>query len=117
MSGEQLLLQPRRLHAPEFVLGEWVNSRPLTMSGLRGRAALIDIWEMSCINCLRTLPYICEWHRRYDKWLTVIGVHTPEFPFAREKPQIEMAVRQQEITYPVYMDNNFAMWEAYAIRD
>ncbi|MEZ4671966.1 MAG: hypothetical protein R3E39_29020 [Anaerolineae bacterium] len=116
MSAEQPLLQPRRLHAPEFTPGEWVNSRPLTMAGLRGRAALIDIWEMSCINCLRTLPYIREWQRRYDKWLTVIGLHTPEFPFAKEKQQIEMAVRQQEIIYPVYMDNNFAMWEAYANR-
>jgi thiol-disulfide isomerase/thioredoxin len=116
MSGQQSLLQPRRLHAPPFAPAEWVHSRPLTMADLRGRAVLIDIWEMSCVNCLRTLPYIREWHRRYDKWLTVIGVHTPEFPFAKEKTQIEMAVRQQEISYPVYLDNDFAMWEAYANR-
>jgi thiol-disulfide isomerase/thioredoxin len=111
------LLQPRRLHAPEFTKGDWLNTdHPLTMAELRGRAVLIDIWEYSCINCLRTLPYLREWHRRYDRWLTTIGVHTPEFPFGRERTQIEMAVRKLDIRYPVYMDNAFQMWDAYANR-
>jgi thiol-disulfide isomerase/thioredoxin len=117
MSGEKTLLKPRVLRAPEFKPGDWLNSdRPLTMAGLRGRAVLIDIWEYSCVNCIRTLPYIREWNRRYGKWLTVIGVHTPEFPFGREKQQIEMAIREHDLNYPIYLDNNFAMWDAYANR-
>lgn len=110
------LLQPRRLHAPEFAKGDWLNTHPLTMMALRGRVVLIDIWEYSCVNCLRTLPYIREWHQRYHQWLTIIGVHTPEFPFGRERTQIEMAGRDLDIRYPVYMDNAFQMWEAYANR-
>lgn len=117
MSSDKTPLKPRVLRAPEFKPGEWLNSdRPLTMAGLRGRAVLIDIWEYSCVNCIRTLPYIREWNRRYNKWLTIIGVHTPEFPFGREKQQIEMAVREHDLSYPIYLDNNFAMWDAYANR-
>ncbi len=117
MPTETSLLKPRILRAPEFKAGEWLNTeRPLTMAGLRGRAVLIDIWEYSCINCLRTLPYVKEWNRRYGQWLTVIGVHTPEFPFGKEKPQIEMAIREHELTYPIYLDNDFSMWDAYANR-
>lgn len=117
MSGEKNLLQARILHAPEFKPGEWLNSQcPLTLAGLRGRAVLVDIWEYSCINCLRTFPYVREWSRRYNKWLTVIGVHTPEFPFGKEKLQIEMAIREHELTYPIYLDNSFSMWESYANR-
>lgn len=111
------LLQPRRLHAPEFALGDWLNTNhPLSMAALRGRAVLIDIWEYSCVNCLRTLPYIREWHRRYQQWLTIIGVHTPEFPFGRERTQIEIAARDLDLRYPIYMDNAFQVWEAYANR-
>ena len=88
---QEITLQSRTVRAPEFAPGEWLNAeRPLTMTGLRGRAVLVDIWEYSCINCLRTLPYLREWNRRYGKGLTVIGVHTPEFPFGKEKQQIEM---------------------------
>ena len=68
MSGEKSLLQTRILRAPEFKAGEWLNSeRPLTMAGLRGRAVLVDIWEYSCVNCIRTLPYLREWNRRYGQ--------------------------------------------------
>lgn len=111
------LLQPHRVHAPEFTRGDWLNTDyPLAMATLRGRVVLIDIWEYSCVNCLRTLPYIREWHRRYSQWLTIIGIHTPEFPFGRERAQIELAVHELDIRYPVYMDNAFQMWEAYANR-
>lgn len=117
MPNDKNLLKARILRAPEFKSGEWLNSeRPLTMAGLRGRAVLVDIWEYSCINCLRTLPYLREWNKRYSKWLTIIGIHTPEFPFGKEKQQIEMAIREHELTYPIYLDNNFAMWDAYANR-
>ncbi|MBZ0279349.1 MAG: redoxin domain-containing protein [Anaerolineae bacterium] len=114
---QETLLKPRVVRAPEFAPGEWLNTeRPLTVAGLRGRATLVDFWEYSCINCLRTLPYLREWHNRYGKWLTIVGVHTPEFPFGREKSQIEMAVHEQDIRYPVLLDNNFQTWDAFANR-
>jgi thiol-disulfide isomerase/thioredoxin len=112
------LLTQRVLRAPEFSPGEWLNTpHPLQMAALRGQVVLVDIWEYSCINCLRTLPYLKEWHRRYaDKGLTIIGVHTPEFPFGRERSQVEAAVRELDIPYPVYLDNAYKMWDAYANR-
>jgi thiol-disulfide isomerase/thioredoxin len=84
------LLSTRHIRAPQFGKGQWLNvEQPLTMAGLRGRAVLVDIWEYSCINCLRTLPYLREWHYRYaDKGLTIIGVHSPESRFSRERQQI-----------------------------
>ncbi|RMF77846.1 MAG: hypothetical protein D6737_16505 [Chloroflexi bacterium] len=114
----QDLLNKRHLRAPEFGRGEWLNvDRPLTMRGLRGSAVLVDIWEYSCVNCLRTLPYIREWHNRYaDKGLTIIGVHTPEFAFGRERQQIEQAIDEFEIPYPVLMDNDYQTWDAFANR-
>jgi len=115
--AQETLLKPRLVRAPEFAPGEWLNAeRPLTLGGLRGRAVLVDFWEYSCVNCLRTLPYLREWHNRYGKWLTIVGVHTPKFPFGREKPQIEMAVHEQDMRYPVLMDNNFQTWDAFANR-
>ncbi len=110
------LLKPRVVRAPEFGAGDWLNGTPLTMSGLRGRAVLVDFWEYSCVNCLRTLPYLREWHNRYNKWLTIVGVHSPEFPFGRERQQIEMAVRELEIRYAVLLDNDFKTWDAFANR-
>jgi thiol-disulfide isomerase/thioredoxin len=112
------LLNKRQVRAPEFGRGQWLNvEHPLTMAGLRGQAVLVDIWEYTCINCLRTLPYIREWHQRYaDKGLTIVGVHTPEFRFGRERQQIEAAVRELEITYPVLMDDQFETWDAFANR-
>jgi thiol-disulfide isomerase/thioredoxin len=112
------LLQPRTIRAPEFARGEWLNTaHPLQMTGLRGRAVLVDFWEYSCINCLRTLPYLREWHNRYaNKGLTIVGVHSPEFPFGRERGQIEMAVQEHQIAYPVLLDNDFKTWDAYANR-
>jgi thiol-disulfide isomerase/thioredoxin len=111
------LLKTRMVRAPEFAPGDWLNSEhPLTMAGLRGRAVLVDFWEYSCVNCLRTLPYLREWHLRYAKWLTMVGVHSPEFPFGRERQQIEMAVRELDIRYPVLLDNDFKTWDAFANR-
>jgi thiol-disulfide isomerase/thioredoxin len=77
---------------------------------------LVDFWEYSCVNCLRTLPYIREWHARYGRWLTIVGVHTPEFPFGREQQQIEMAVREERLDYPILLDNDFQTWDAFANR-
>lgn len=114
---QEQLLKPRIVRAPEFGAGDWLNvAQPLRMSALRGRAVLVDFWEYSCVNCLRTLPYIREWHSRYSRWLTIVGVHTPEFPFGRERQQIEMAVREEGLHYPVLLDNDFQTWDAFANR-
>lgn len=114
---ENLLLK-RQVRAPEFGRGQWLNvDHPLTLSGLRGQAVLVDIWEYTCINCLRTLPYLHEWHRRYAGCgLTIIGVHTPEFRFGRERQQIEAAITELDIPYPVLMDDAFETWDAFANR-
>jgi cytochrome c biogenesis protein CcdA/thiol-disulfide isomerase/thioredoxin len=104
--------------APEFVGNEqWFNTpgdRPLTLAGLRGRVVLVDFWTYSCINCLRTLPYLKAWDARYRKdGLTIVGVHTPEFPFEREASNVATAIQENEIRYPVVQDNEQATWNAY----
>jgi cytochrome c biogenesis protein CcdA/thiol-disulfide isomerase/thioredoxin len=104
--------------APEFVGNEqWFNTpgdKPLTLSGLRGRVVLVDFWTYSCINCLRTLPYLKAWNAKYRKdGLTIVGVHTPEFPFEREASNVETAIAENGIRYPVAQDNEQATWNAY----
>jgi cytochrome c biogenesis protein CcdA/thiol-disulfide isomerase/thioredoxin len=107
--------------APEFVGNQqWFNTpgnRPLTLRGLRGlrgRVVLVDFWTYSCINCIRTFPYLKAWDQRYRKdGLTIIGVHTPEFPFEREASNVETAIRENGIRYPVAQDNDQATWNAY----
>jgi cytochrome c biogenesis protein CcdA/thiol-disulfide isomerase/thioredoxin len=104
--------------APEFTDTEdWFNTpgdRPLTMAGLRGRVVLIDFWTYSCVNCIRTLPYLNAWNKRYAKdGLTIVGVHTPEFPFEREAGNVEAAIAREGIEYPVVQDNEQGTWNAY----
>jgi len=92
----------------------WLNSPPLTLDQLKGKVVLIDFWTYSCINCLRTLPYVEAWAQKYkDSGLVVIGVHTPEFPFEKDQANVEKAVHDLGITYPVAMDNNYAIWNAF----
>ncbi len=104
--------------APEFVGTEqWFNTpgdRPLSLRSLRGRVVLVDFWTYSCINCIRTLPYLKAWDERYRRdGLTIVGVHTPEFPFEREASNVEAAIRENGIRYPVVQDNEQATWNAY----
>jgi len=104
--------------APEFVGTErWFNTpdnRRLTLQGLRGRVVLVDFWTYSCINCLRTLPYLKAWDARYRKdGLTIVGVHTPEFPFERDAGNVEEAIERNGIRYPVVQDNEQQTWTAY----
>jgi cytochrome c biogenesis protein CcdA/thiol-disulfide isomerase/thioredoxin len=104
--------------APEFVGNErWFNTpgdKPLTLRGLRGRVVLVDFWTYSCINCIRTLPYLKAWDAKYRKdGLTIVGVHTPEFPFEREAGNVETAIAENGIRYPVAQDNEQATWNAY----
>lgn len=104
--------------APEFTDTEkWFNTpggRPLTLHGLRGRVVLVDFWTYTCINCIRTLPYLEAWDKRYRKdGLTIVGVHSPEFPFEREAANVEAAIKAEGIRYPVVQDNELGTWSAY----
>ncbi len=101
--------------APEFTgLDGWLNSEPLTIAGLRGRVVLVDFWTYSCINCVRTLPYITAWDRDYrDKGLVIIGVHAPEFEFEKNLDNVAAALITHGIHYPVALDNKLDTWTAF----
>lgn len=101
--------------APELIgLTDWLNSQPLNLSSLKGKVVLVDFWTYSCINCIRTLPYINSWYEKYhDDGLVVIGVHSPEFDFEKIPANVERAVKNYKINYPVALDNKFATWQAY----
>ena len=105
-----------KVRAPE--IGRvWLNSTPLSFRQLRGRAVLVDFWDYTCVNCIRTLPYVQTWHERYrDKGLTVIGVHTPEFTFAQYESNVERGIREFGLTYPILIDSNREIWKAFANR-
>jgi thiol-disulfide isomerase/thioredoxin len=93
---------------------QWLNGPPLNAQDLRGKVVLVDFWTYSCINCLRTLPYVKAWAEKYhDQGLVVIGVHAPEFAFERDIGNVGKALRQLGITYPVAIDNNFSIWKAF----
>lgn len=106
-------------NAPEFVTGgKWFNppaGGPPTMKTLRGKVVLVDFWTYTCINCIRTLPYITTWNEKYkDKGLVIVGVHTPEFEFEKNPDNVAKALKDFGITYPVMQDNDYATWQAYA---
>jgi cytochrome c biogenesis protein CcdA/thiol-disulfide isomerase/thioredoxin len=92
----------------------WLNSKPLTRECLRGKVVLIDFWTYSCINCLRTLPYLRTWYQRYkDHGLVILGVHTPEFAFEKNESNVRRAVNDLGIQYPVAIDNDYKVWRAF----
>ena len=92
----------------------WLNSEPLTAEGLRGRVVLVDFWTYSCINWLRTLPYVTAWHEQYrDRGLVVVGVHAPEFGFEHDLDNVRRATRELDVGYPVVIDNDFAIWRSF----
>ena len=102
--------------APEFAgIAQWLNTpSPLSLRDLRGKVVLVDFWTYSCINCLRTLPHLTAWYERYkNDGLVIIGVHTPEFAFERETLNVQNAVKQFGITYPVAQDNDYQTWKEY----
>jgi thiol-disulfide isomerase/thioredoxin len=93
----------------------WLNSPPLTTEELRGKVVLVDFWTYTCINWLRTLAYVRAWHERYAaQGLVVVGVHTPEFPFERDEDNVRRAVAAMDVAYPVALDPDYAVWEAFA---
>jgi thiol-disulfide isomerase/thioredoxin len=92
----------------------WLNSEPLTVAKLRGRVVLVDFWTYSCVNWLRTLPYIRAWHERYrDRGLVVIGVHAPEFGFEHDLDNVRRAAGELDVGYPVVTDNDFTIWRSF----
>jgi cytochrome c biogenesis protein CcdA/thiol-disulfide isomerase/thioredoxin len=101
--------------APDFAgIDHWLNSSPLTMAGLRGKVVLVDFWTYSCINCIRTLPYVEAWYQKYaPQGFVVVGVHTPEFEFEHDTGNVAAAISRFGITYPVAQDNEYGTWTAY----
>ncbi len=92
----------------------WINSKPLTAKELKGKVVLVDFWTYSCINCLRSLPYIEAWAQKYkNSGLVVIGVHSPEFGFEQKLPNVQKAVQKYGVTFPVALDSNYAIWQAF----
>ena len=111
------LLEPRIVRMPNLAEGDWLNGRPLTRNQLRGRVVLIDFWDYTCINCLRTLPYLKQWYQRYaEHGLVIIGIHTPEFRFAQFRHHLEAAVAEHEIPYPILLDNQQKNWSEFATK-
>jgi len=109
---------PVQFRAPEFTgTQQWFNTpggRPLSLAGLRGQVVLVDFWTYTCINCIRTLPYLEAWYRKYHRdGFTVVGIHTPEFPFEKEASNVQRAIGDDGLTYPVAQDNDYATWTAY----
>jgi len=99
---------------PPLKAERWVNSPPLTPEALRGKVVLVDFWEFTCINWIRTSPYVKAWARDYAKFgLVVIGVHAPEFEFGKQPEIIDRGIRYHELTYPIAIDNDFVIWQAF----
>ncbi|MBS3105314.1 thioredoxin family protein [Candidatus Woesearchaeota archaeon] len=113
--NEQNTKYPR---APDFVgIEKWINSEPLKIEQLRGKVVLVDFWTYTCINCIRTLPYLKDWDKKYrDKGLVIVGVHTPEFEFEKKYENVLKAVNDYQLKYAVAQDNNYATWSVYQNR-
>src|SRR5258705_13548305 len=93
---------------------EWLNSPPLTAASLSGKVVLVDFWTYTCINWLRSLPYVRAWAEKYkDRGLVVIGVHTPEFEFEKDLDNVRRAAKDMGVAYPVAIDNDYAVWRAF----
>ena len=96
---------------------KWINSEPLTMDSLRGNVVLIDFWTYTCVNCIRTLPFLREWYDRYsDQGLVIVGVHTPEFEFEKIYENVIEATQDEGVAWPVVQDNEFSVWRSFSNR-
>lgn len=112
------LFAPRSGRMPSLEGGTgWVNTKPLTTESLRGKVVLVDFWTYSCINCLRTLPYIKAWEQKYrDAGLVIVGVHTPEFGFERRTDNVQRAVGHLGVGFPVIADGERRIWKAWGVQ-
>ncbi len=107
----------RKVPAPEIYGDFWINSEPLLLTASRGNVILIDFWDYSLINCLRPIPYIIEWNKRYkDNGLLCIGIHSPQFQFGQKFENVQKAVNELGIDYPVVMDNQQLLWGRFKNR-
>jgi thiol-disulfide isomerase/thioredoxin len=103
------------LHAPELAPGRWIQGPECSIAFSRGTVVLVDFWESTCVNCLRTLPYLKAWHERYaGRGLIIVGVHTPEFDLSADPELVAAAVRDEGIPYPVLLDQDRATWLRFA---
>jgi thiol-disulfide isomerase/thioredoxin len=115
LGGDPLALPDEGRLAPFTGASGWLNSEPLTPEGLRGRVVLLDFWTYTCINWLRTAPYLRAWDAKYrDAGLTIVGVHTPEFGFERTVENIVAESRRYPVDYPIAIDSDYGVWEAFA---
>src|SRR5213596_465438 len=93
---------------------QWLNSPPLESNALRGKVVLVDFWTYTCVNWLRTLPYVRAWSDKYkDQGLVIIGVHTPEFPFEKHLSNVRSEVKRLRVDYPVAVDSDHVIWRAF----
>src|SRR6266852_1094098 len=124
MKANKLLLAARHPAAVQLPIeGElpsfsgataWLNSPPLSAAGLRGKVVLVDFWTYTCINWLRTLPYVRAWAEKYrNQGLVVIGVHTPEFAFEKNVNNVRWAAKEMRVDYPIAVDNDYVIWRAF----
>jgi len=112
-----MFVEKGKVHIPELAGGKWINSEEISVKELRGKVILVDFWDYTCVNCIRTLPYLKEWHRRYrDKGLIIIGVHAPEFFFSRTEGNVLKGIEEFGIEYPVVLDNDYQIWHSFANR-
>lgn len=109
------LLNVESYSAPKFTgISTWINSKPQTIAGLKGKVVLVDFWTYSCINCIRTQPYLKQWYNTYkESGFEIIGVHAPEFAFEKNPDNVRQAVKDAGLTYPIAMDNDLSTWAAY----
>ncbi|HWP93485.1 MAG TPA: redoxin domain-containing protein [Thermodesulfobacteriota bacterium] len=112
-----MFVEKGKVHIPELAGGKWINSEEISVKELRGKVILVDFWDYTCVNCIRTLPYLKEWHRRYrDKGLIIIGVHAPEFFFSRTEGNVLKGMEEFGIEYSVVLDNDYQIWHSFANR-
>ena len=104
--------------APELVgITGWINTEPFTMEDLRGKVVLVDFWTYTCVNCIRTFPFLRDWNQKYaDQGLVIVGVHAPEFEFEKVKENVEEASVKHDLGWPIAQDNDFSTWRAYTNR-
>lgn len=107
---------PHEGKAPELVgIDGWINTKPLSMRDLKGKVVLVDFWTYSCINCIRTFPYLKGWYEKYkDSGFVILGLHAPEFEFEKNKDNVDQAIKKYGLAYPVALDSEHATWNAYA---
>lgn len=119
LSGISFAIPPQLMQqaAPDVMGKTWLNSKPLSLAGLKGQVVMVEFWTYGCYNCVNVEPYVKEWYDRYkNRGFTVVAVHSPEFSHEKKLANVRDYVRRKGITYPVVIDNDFAIWRRYQNR-